>query len=154
MKRELDSVNNNLVVLGVTHMIDSNVCDICGSDKHPYAHFCKRCKKLVDRVDIRKKADKDARAKALKEAWEGEAFSCYYTGVKLVEDNPKDPRYLTFDHRTPRIESDVVVTAALINDMKTDMTEDEFKATVIQLNSRFAGGSFDGSVFDLKYWKR
>jgi len=109
---------------------------------------------LLDRVDIRKRPDKAARVRALQEAWDGEAFRCYYSGVRLSEDNPRDPRYLTFDHRIPRREVDVVVTAAVLNDMKSDMADDEFKVMILQLASRFNGGEFDESVFNLKYWKR
>jgi len=135
-------------------MSDSKVCEICGNPIHQYAYCCKRCKKLIDRVDRRRKPDKKARMQSLKRAWDGEGFRCYYSGIRLIEDDPKNPRYLTFDHRTPRQESTVVVTAALLNDMKTDMTEDEFKAMISQLNSWFAGCSFDESVFNLKYWTR
>lgn len=129
-------------------------CEICRAVIHPYATFCKRCKKLIDRVDIRKKPDKGARVRALKQAWDGEGFRCYFTGIRLVEDNRKDPRYITFDHRIPRVESDIVVTAAAINDMKSDLSEDEFKAMVIQLANHFNDGSFDESVFKLEHWKR
>ena len=135
-------------------MNGSKVCEICGCIIHPQAYCCKRCKKLIDRVDIRRKPDKVARKQALKQAWDGEGFRCYYSGVRLIEDNSKDPRYLTFDHRTPRQESNIVVVAAVLNDMKSDMTEDEFKAMVSQLASRFKGGTFDESVFNLKHWKR
>lgn len=130
-------------------------CSICGSTlHHPLASYCKRCRKLIDRVDIRRKPDKQARVRALQKAWNGEAFRCYYTGIKLAEDNPKDPRYLTFDHLTPREESEVVVVAAAINDMKSDMSDDEFTAMILALAKRFAGGEFDESVFNLKYWRR
>ena len=132
----------------------SKVCETCGSAVHAQAYCCKRGKRLIDRVDIRRKPDKKARIQALRQAWDGEGFRCYYSGVRLVEDNPKDPRYLTFDHRTPRLESDVVVSASVLNDMKSDMSEDEFKAMTIQLASRFEGGTFDDSVFNLRYWKR
>jgi len=54
----------------------------------------------------------------------------------LVETNPEDPRYITFDHRIPRQEDDIVVAAACINDMKSDLSEDEFKAIVVQLARR------------------
>lgn len=136
-------------------MIDSKNCEICGSNIHPLASFCKRCKKLIDRVDMRKKPDNQARIRALKQAWDKQGFfRCYYSKIRLVEDNPKDPRYLTFDHRTPRQENDIVVAAALINDMKSDMTEDEFKSMVLQLTNSFNGGAFDESVFNVKYWKR
>lgn len=130
-------------------------CAACGTPlHHPLATYCKRCKKLIDRVDIRGKHDKSARERALKKAWDGQAFRCYYTGIKLVEDNHKDPRYLTFDHRIPRKESDIVVVAAAINDMKSDMADDEFRAMVQELANYFNGQGFNESVFNLKYWKR
>ena len=148
-------------------MGNSLVCQICGSPKHQLAYCCKRCKRIIDRRGPRRKrgdtlgkpdkeARRKARLKALKNAWVGESFHCHYSGVRLVEDkeNSKDPRYLTFDHRTPRKESDVVVAAYVINDMKSDMTESEFKKMVIQLASRFKGGPFDERVFNLKHWKR
>lgn len=90
-------------------------CQVCSNATHPLAYCCRRCKKLLDRVDIRRKADKQAR---------------------------------------PRDESDIVLAAALINDMNSDMSEDEFKIMVTQLASRFAGGTFDEAVFRLKHWKR
>lgn len=135
-------------------MSETLTCAICGSPRYPLARYCKRCKKLIDRIDIRRKHNKSAREHALKKSWDGEAFRCYYTGIRLVENNHRDPRYLTFDHRTPRQETDVVVVAALINDMKTDMADNEFRAIVQQLANCFNGKDFDESVFNLKYWRR
>jgi len=88
-------------------------CRVCGENVHPQAQLCKRCRKLVDRADMRRRPDKEARIRTLRQAWDGQGFRCYFTGIRLVEDNPRDPRYLTFDHRTPRREDDLVVTAAL-----------------------------------------
>lgn len=135
-------------------MIDSKKCNICDNPTHPLAKYCKRCKKLIDRVDMRRKVDKNARVEALKMAWDGEYFRCYYSGIPLVEKDHKDPRYITFDHRVPRRESDIVISAAAINDMKSDLNEDEFKAVVIQLANRFKGGKFDQTVFNFRHWKR
>lgn len=135
-------------------MSESTTCGICGAPRHPLASYCKRCKKLIDRVDIRRKPDKSARVQALKHAWDGVGFRCHYSGIRLVEDNHRDPRYLTFDHVTPRQEEKVVVTAAVLNDMKSDMTDAEFRAMIIQLASRFAGGKFDENLFNLSHWKR
>ena len=130
-------------------------CPICEVPlHHPLASYCKRCKKFLDRVDIRRKPNKAARARALKKSWDGEAFRCYYSGVKLVEDNPKDPRYLTFDHFVPRQESNIVIVAAAINDMKSDMADNEFRAMVQQLASHFNGDKFNENVFNLRHWKR
>jgi len=108
-------------------------CVICNDKIHFLAKYCKRCRRLIDRVDMRRKTNREARVQALKKAWNGENFRCHYSDIKLVEDNSKDPRYLTFDHRTPRNEQDIVITASIINDMKSDMDEDEFKAVVLQL---------------------
>jgi len=36
--------------------------------------------------------------------------------------------------------------------MKSKLTEDEFKAIIAQLMSRFNGGTFDESVFKLSQW--
>jgi hypothetical protein len=129
-------------------------CEICGTNVNRQALYCKRCKKLIDRIGTRKRADRGACVRALQQAWDGEGFRCYYSGIRLVEDNHKDPRYLTFDHRVPRDESDIVVAAQLINDMKTDVSESEFKAIAIQLASRFQGGMFDDKVFKLSHFKR
>ena len=129
-------------------------CDVCDTPIHPLAKLCKRCKKFIDRVDIRNKPNKEARIDALKHAWDGKSFRCYYSGVELDEINHRNPRYLTFDHRIPRKEDDLVVTAACINDMKSDMTDEEFRAMVVALSTRFQGGEFDTRVFELEHWKR
>ena len=129
-------------------------CSICGRPRHPRAQLCKRCKKLSDRLDTRRKADKKARVRALQLAWDGSVFRCHYTGVPLDENDHHAPQYLTFDHRTPRQEQDVVVAAACINDMKSDLTEKEFRAVVIQLAQKFQGGQFDEHVLNLTHWKR
>ena len=139
-------------------MSGSNVCEICKSTIHPQAYYCKRCKKLIDRVDKHSKVDKAARKQAhkqaLKDAWDGEGFLCHYSHIRLIENDREDPRYLTFDHRTPGDENDIVVAAFVLNDMKTNMTEGEFRAMVFQLANHFKGGTFDERVFNLKYWKR
>jgi hypothetical protein len=129
-------------------------CIICKVEIHPFAYCCKRCKKLVDRVDMRRKPDKQARIRALQQAWDGNSFRCYFTHITLIEDDRTDPRYLTFDHRIPRKEDDIVIVSALINDMKSDMTEDEFKNMVCQLADHFRGEDFDESAFKLNCWKR
>ncbi len=127
-------------------MSKPDCCSICGASlHHPLASYCRRCKRLVDRSSPKKKADKAARARALQKAWDDKikGFRCCYSGVLLNECDRTDPRYLTFDHRTPRQEDDIVITAQLINDMKTDMTDKEFREMVFQLARRFNGREFD-----------
>ena len=117
----------------------TKLCEVCDAETHPLARLCKRCKRFVDRIDIRRKPNKQSRIEALRGAWDGEWFQCYYTGVRLEENDFKHPRYLTFDHKTPRDEDDVVIAAMCINDMKTDLSEDEFRAVVLGLARKFEG---------------
>ena len=130
-------------------------CEVChrAVPNHPLARLCVRCRKIVNRAEPpRVKHDVNARIRALSKGWDGEGFRCYYTGVRLVEDNQYAPRHLTLDHRIPGREDDIVVASLLINQMKSKLTEDEFKAIIAQLMSRFNGGTFDESVFKLSQW--
>lgn len=135
-------------------MSQSKACDICSNVSHPQAKYCQRCRNLIKRGAKKNRFQKKALEQALRQAWDGWVFRCHYSGAQVIEDDSKDPRYLTFDHRIPRRDDDAVVAAALLNDMKTDMSEDEFRKVVIELAQRFAGGGFDDRIMDLKYWKR
>lgn len=130
-------------------------CIVCGYElNNPQALYCARCRKIVSRINPRRKHNRQARIRALQQSWDGESFRCFYTGVRLVEDNSRDPRYLTFDHRTPRQEDDIVIVASAINDMKSDMSDREFRKVVLQLANKLNGGTFDGRAFKLRHWKR
>ena len=133
-------------------------CEVCGDSIHPLAFCCKRCKKLLDRLDTRThiRRNKQARLDALKNGFNksGKYFKCYYAHTRLNENNPRSPRYLTFDHFVPRDETKMVLTAALINDMKSDMTDEEFRSMVKQLASHFEGKPFNETFFKVKHWKR
>ncbi len=117
-------------------------CTVCGQPRHQLAYCCRTCKKLLDRSDARgRQPNRDARLNALRDAWDGEYFRCFYTGWRLCIDDHRSPFYLTWEHRTPRDEDDIVVAAAIINDMKSDLTEDEFRRLIIGLADYFRGRS-------------
>jgi hypothetical protein len=101
---------------------------------------------LLDRQDPRGRPNKEARLDALKKSWDGVNFRCYYSKQRLATDDPASPWYLVFDHRTPRNESDLVCAAAVINDMKSDLSEDEFKAAVVALAAVFTDRRLDASL--------
>jgi hypothetical protein len=131
-------------------------CVVCGQEKHPAAYACKRCKKVIDRFEGRigpdgrpRRPDRNARIRALHNAWDqvSGCFRCFYTGVALVEDDWRDHRYVTLEHRTPGDESSIVVTSALVNRMKTDLSEDEFRRMITALAFHFAGEDFDECAF-------
>lgn len=132
----------------------NHLCAVCSDRRHALAYCCKRCKKLIDRLDLRGKSDRKARLLALSQAWDGQSFRCYYTGWELTVENPKSPYYLTWEHRTPRLESDVVVAAAIINDMKSDLTDKEFRALVTGLANRFNGASQEVPRIDPSHYRR
>jgi hypothetical protein len=134
--------------------VSEHGCVVCGAEKHPQAYACKRCKRILDRLAIdasgaSRPFDRPARLRALQNSWHGGAFHCFYTGIVLIEDGHRwrDHRYLVFEHRIPGDEASVVVASALVNRMKTDLTEEQFKAMVNELAKVFAGGTFDEQVF-------
>jgi hypothetical protein len=107
-------------------------------------------------VETRKNADgtprrfdRRARLHALQQSWRDGAFHCFYTGVRLIDDptQRRNHRYLTFEHQTPGDESTVVVASSLLNRMKTDLSDDEFRRLVTALAMAFQEGAFDESAF-------
>ena len=133
-------------------------CIICDAVlRHSLAKYCRRCGNIMQRIESGGKADIEARVKVLQKAWDAdnEAFRCHYSGIRLVDDDPKDPRYITFDYVNPLRNGELVVTAALIRHMKLYITTDEFTAIISQLAKHFADGTeVDEGVFRLKYYRR
>lgn len=134
----------------------SDMCAVCGAERHSQAYACTRCKRILDRIETRRDAsgaprrvDKAARLRALQDAWRDGRFRCFYTGVALIENGQccRDHRYLVFEHRIPGDEGSVVVTSALVNRMKADLTEEQFKSMVRELAKVFDGGTFDERAF-------
>jgi hypothetical protein len=130
-------------------------CRVCDHPSVAGSYLCSRCRNLRDRVDTRKDAlgkgrtiDKAARRRALIEQWSADidGFRCHYTGVKLSHDYGSR-RYATWEHREPGDESSVVLVADLVNKMKGDMSEAEFKKLVRALARHFDEESFDESAF-------
>ena len=89
-----------------------------------------------------------ARLAALHRQWDRKAgaFRCYYTGLVLREDWGSR-RSASWEHRTPGDESSVVLVADLVNKMKGDLTEDEFRRVVQALARHFETSRFDEAEF-------
>lgn len=132
-------------------------CTVCDDHCHPRAFLCRRCKKIRDRIDTRRGARVNARARedAMRKAWDpiARVFRCAYSSAPLSED-PSSPWHVTFDHRTPRDESDLSICAAVINHMKTDLALDEFRVLVEQLAELFAGARDAVDAIHLRHWSR
>ena len=115
-------------------------CRICGRKVYSdHSCFCLRCFKFSRRMNQR-----GIHALAVKAIWEyvrKYGFVCYYTGTALVMDNPQSPYYFVFDHRIPGDDRTVVLTFTLLNEMKSDMTDKEFRYFVHQLDKCFQTGA-------------
>jgi hypothetical protein len=68
-------------------------------------------------------------------------YRCSYTKVDLELVDYNSPWYLSFDHRTPGDKKDVVLTCVLFNEMKTDLTEEEFWYYIFQLDNYKKNGT-------------
>lgn len=105
-------------------------CVICHKTLFPRSMFCPRCRKFIVNRN-----EKDARVRALIDAFDPEinGFRCHYIGVPLELIDFRSPWYLTFDHRIPGMKGDLLASALWINDMKSFLTETEFKAVVVEM---------------------
>lgn len=92
--------------------------------------------------------DLDARFDAMCSQWDRSigAFRCYYTGLALTGP-PGSRRYATWEHVTPGESSRVALVADIVNKMKNDMDEEEFKTIVRALARHFDGAPFEELSF-------
>lgn len=92
--------------------------------------------------------DGAARLAALQRAWDSaiSGYRCYYTGVPL-NDRLGSRRYATWEHLMPGDEASLVLVADLVNRMKSDMTDAEFRGMVAALAGHFGGSEFDHAAF-------
>jgi len=122
-------------------------CVVCGHPAWGRKWFCKRCHKFACKTRAKK-----ARRLALTAAWskEADAFLCHYTGVKLEEYDTSSPFYLTFDHPIPGDNTKLLVCARFINELKQDMTEEQFRRNIPLLAEHFkTGAPIDRSLFQV-----
>jgi hypothetical protein len=131
---------------------DSSVCDGCRQAAALKGRIhCARCARIAHRM-------KRARfpRKAINGVWEyirKYGFVCYYTGMELDLDDLKSPWYLVFDHWNPRDPRKIVITSAVLNIMKSDLTEKEFWYFIRQLANFFRHG-IPVRKIKLAYWSR
>jgi hypothetical protein len=127
-------------------------CCICGRSVYSdHSCYCLRCFQFSRRMDQR-----GIHAKSVKAIWEfvrKNGYVCYYTGMALDMENFKSPWYFSFDHRIPGDDTTVVLTCALVNEMKSDMTDDEFYYYVHQLDKNKRTGAKIRKK-KLVYWER
>ena len=108
-----------------TPPIRNKKCCMCGrpvfTDR---SRYCLVCSRFAFRMKARQFPPW-----VVKKIWEyvrKYGYVCYYTGMPLDMTDPKSPWFCVFDHWAPHDLSKIVITSALINDMKSDLSEEEF----------------------------
>ena len=131
---------------------DNKACPVCG---HPVASkwhkYCVQCSRIVVRMRqarFPRQSIDDILGYA-----HNYGYICYYTGMQLDLDNLKSPWYLVFDHWMPRDPRKMVITSALVNYMKSDLTEAEFWYFIRQLADFHRKGT-PVRKRKLVYWSR
>jgi hypothetical protein len=122
-------------------------CGICGKKSVPGSVYCARCRKFLFG-----KYEHRARLEAMKEAWDPaqDGFICRYTGVRLEENNTKDPWYISFDHRIPGRKGDLAVCARFVNTVKVTLTAEQFPRVMEALANHLDGMPFDRDILKEK----
>ena len=112
-------------------------CCICGKLFSPGSNrekYCHLCAEILWRMRAKKYP-----ASTIKEVLDyirKNGYVCYYTGMALDRD-PQSPWYVVLDHWMPGNPKKVVLTSALFNSMKSDLTEKEFWYYIEQLYNHF-----------------
>ncbi|MBF0570490.1 MAG: hypothetical protein HQL12_01330 [Candidatus Omnitrophica bacterium] len=109
-------------------------CCICGQPVYFYnAQFCRKCHLISRRID-----ESQLPLEAAKSLWDyvrKHGHVCYYTGMPLDFDDYRSAWHFTFEHVAPGDSTKVVLASALLNEMKSDLSEDEFWYYIKQLDN-------------------
>jgi len=137
---------------GPTPRIRGKKCCKCGKPVYSnHSMYCPICREFAVRMSVKRLP-----ASTIEAIWDYirvYGYVCYYTGMKLDMKNRKSPWYGVLDHWIPQNSSKVVLTSALINEMKSDLTEKEFKYYIKQLYNFITKGTMIRKKWPI-YWAR
>jgi hypothetical protein len=107
-------------------------CDICGRPVFNIrSKYCLRCSRFNHRMEL--KGFSPQVVEEIREHLRTKGYVCFHTGLALDMDNDRSPWYGVFDYLTPGDPSKVVLTCALFNEMKSDLSIREFWYYIRQL---------------------
>ena len=112
-------------------------CEVCDKPLARWGKRCLRCRRIHDNVSSDSRSDVNAITEAMRTAFRDDKFYCYYTGIELDTENDQAPNYRSIDHRTPGVRDDLVLCCMFVNEMKSDLDEEEFRTAVIELAKCF-----------------
>ena len=124
-------------------------CYVCGKETHPRQRYCDRCRIFV--TDTKEQMKRRA---ALREAYDQDhdGFRCHWSGILLDEIDRDGPFSLCFDHLVPVRTSKLVVSSALFNLMKCELTDEEFLLAIKELADHLRGQEFDKNLIKFTHW--
>lgn len=132
----------------------SEVCRVCTEPSEGWStsFLCARCRRVYEQggPGLRKK---EARFRAMCAQWnnEAKAFLCYFTDLPLTDRVPGRRTSATWEHLTPGDPWSVVLAADLVNKMKGNMTETQFRRMIVALADHFrTNESFDRKAFPVE----
>ncbi len=113
--------------------------------------YCRICDRLAFRMKERRFPPE-----AVKAVWEyirAYDYRCFYTKMLLEMDDIKSPWFCVFDHLIPLDSRRIVLTSALINEMKTALSVREFWYFVLQLADLIVKGKSIKKI-RLAHWRQ
>jgi len=92
----------------------------------------------------------------MKDRWDRKrrAFTCYFTGLALSDDDRTHPLYARWEHLQPE-STDVTLAAAFVNSMKTNLSETQFRQITAELARVWSssGSTFEPSLVPPGPWR-
>jgi hypothetical protein len=111
----------------VNPMAHSGTCGICGKRlANKLFTYCPVCVKIVYRLRHESSHLPSNTITDTISYIRKNGYTCYYTGMALNMTDPTSPWYCFLNHWRPGDVRKIVITSALLNVMKADLTEDEF----------------------------
>lgn len=109
-------------------------CCLCGRPVFALrSKYCLQCSRFAHRLEMQGFGKKTV--EAILDYVREYGFTCFYTGMRLDMADARSPWYCVFDLLTPGDRSRVVLTSALFNEMKSDLSIKEFWYYIRQLAS-------------------
>jgi len=107
-------------------------CQICNRPVFSLqSKYCLRCSRFNRRMDFKKFPSQVK--EAVRQYLRTKGYVCQYTGLPLDTENDRSPWYCVFNNYVPGDKSKVVITFALFNEMKSDLSIKEFWYYILQL---------------------
>jgi hypothetical protein len=113
--------------------------------------YCPDCSKFAFRI-MNTRLSPEA-IKGVRDYLHERGYCCYYSDMSLELTDPHKPFYCVFDHWIPGDPRKVVITSSLINNMKSQLLEEEFWYMIRQL-ANFKRKGIKVRKIKLKYWNR